>query len=94
MTREMNDMVTAVVDRIVDAAHPLRIVLFGSQARADATPSSDVDLLVIEAEPFGEGRSRFKEIARLRGSKDHIVNTAPAREVSCMPELETARRFG
>jgi|SRR5579863_858048 predicted nucleotidyltransferase len=31
---------------IADAFHPRRIVLFGSRARGDATPDSDVDLMI------------------------------------------------
>lgn len=56
---------TAMVRAIVEAAKPERIILFGSLARGDAKPDSDVDLLVIESEPFGPSRSRFQEIARL-----------------------------
>jgi predicted nucleotidyltransferase len=36
-----------MVERIVAQFHPLRIILFGSQARGDAGPDSDVDLLVV-----------------------------------------------
>lgn len=54
-----------LIARIIGTAHPERIILFGSHARGDAAPDSDVDLLVIESEPFGLGRSRFHEIARL-----------------------------
>jgi predicted nucleotidyltransferase len=50
---------------IVREVEPERIVLFGSHARGDARPDSDVDLLVIEREPFGEGRSRRREAALL-----------------------------
>ena len=38
-----------LVRRIVDAVHPERIILFGSAARGEMKPSSDVDLLVIKA---------------------------------------------
>jgi predicted nucleotidyltransferase len=38
--REMND-------RIVHDFHPLRVILFGSRARGEAGPDSDVDLLVV-----------------------------------------------
>jgi uncharacterized protein len=36
-----------IVRRLVDALHPERIYLFGSQARHDATGDSDYDLLVL-----------------------------------------------
>ncbi len=39
-----------LVKRIVDAVHPLRIIMFGSAARGEMTPDSDVDLLVVMPE--------------------------------------------
>lgn len=54
-----------IVQRLVSAAHPERIILFGSRARQEAQQDSDVDLLVIESEPFGPSRSRLSEIGRL-----------------------------
>ncbi len=50
---------------IVDEADPERVILFGSRARGDAGPDSDIDLIVIEAEPFGPGRDRRAEAVRL-----------------------------
>jgi hypothetical protein len=41
------EALTAVVDRLVDALHPLRIYLFGSRARGNAAANSDFDLAVI-----------------------------------------------
>ncbi len=41
-------MVRDIVRRIVDAAQPEKVVLFGSQARGDARPHSDFDVLVIK----------------------------------------------
>jgi predicted nucleotidyltransferase len=41
--REVRQMVRRIVSRF----HPERIILFGSHARGDARPDSDVDLLVV-----------------------------------------------
>ena len=37
-----------IVQRIVDVAKPQRIILFGSAARGEMGPHSDVDLLVVK----------------------------------------------
>ena len=50
---------------IADEVAPEQVILFGSWAKGTATPHSDVDLLVIEAAPFGFGRDRRKEMVRL-----------------------------
>jgi len=54
-----------IVDVIVREADPETIILFGSRARGEAGPDSDVDLLVVESEPFSAQRSRFHEMNRL-----------------------------
>ena len=36
-----------VVDRIVNAVHPLRIIVFGSAARGELASGSDLDLMVV-----------------------------------------------
>jgi predicted nucleotidyltransferase len=41
------DRIDELVRRIVEAVHPLRIILFGSAARGETGPQSDVDLLVV-----------------------------------------------
>lgn len=42
------EKIQAVVERLIAAAQPTKIILFGSQARGDANDHSDVDLLVIK----------------------------------------------
>ncbi|PXW81502.1 nucleotidyltransferase-like protein [Nitrosomonas sp. Nm84] len=54
-----------MVETIVREVSPGAIILFGSRARGDARADSDVDLLIVETEPFSPQRSRRKEAARL-----------------------------
>ena len=42
------DWVDEIVRRIVRAAQPEKIILFGSRARGEARPESDFDVLVIK----------------------------------------------
>src|SRR5438552_17249869 len=46
-----------IVERLVEALRPERIYAFGSHARGDATPDSDVDLAVIVARSDGPAAS-------------------------------------
>jgi predicted nucleotidyltransferase len=39
--------IARIVKRIVEKFHPEQVILFGSQARGDAGPDSDIDLLVV-----------------------------------------------
>ena len=54
-----------IVGRLVEAVDPETIVLFGSSAAGEAGPGSDVDLLVVDREPFGAGRSRRRQLRRI-----------------------------
>ncbi len=57
-----NNQIAQIVKRLVSAAHPSKIILFGSYARAKANEDSDLDLLIIEPELNNKG----KEMVRLR----------------------------
>ena len=66
----MIQVTDAVIERMAQAlvaeADPEMVILFGSRARGDFWMHSDVDLIVVQAEPFGPERSRHKEMLRLR----------------------------
>lgn len=55
------EKITEAVRRIVEAAHPVRVILFGSRARGDGGQDSDVDIIVVEREVS----NRYAEIVRL-----------------------------
>ncbi len=56
-----------IVARIVRAAAPEKIVLFGSAARGTMGPDSDIDLLVIKGGKFDRYRVTLKIRRELRG---------------------------
>jgi predicted nucleotidyltransferase len=67
-----------MVERIVRQFDPQRIILFGSHARGDAGPDSDVDLLIVMP-VAGSAREKAIEIGvvlhDIRLPKDLIVTT-------------------
>jgi len=65
MVNISDDVIDRMTQRIVREVDPQRILLFGSRARGEANEQSDVDLLVVEREPFGQNRSRRQEAARI-----------------------------
>ncbi len=55
---EQAEGLTHALGRLIEAFQPERIYMFGSQARGDATPNSDIDLLVIVAQSDEPGYRR------------------------------------
>lgn len=69
MKRSLDPIVLRdIVDRIVEVARPEKIVLFGSAARGEMGPNSDVDLLVIKSGKFRRRRLSTAIYRRLRGA--------------------------
>jgi uncharacterized protein len=68
-----------IIRRIVKVAAPEKIILFGSAARGEMGPNSDVDLLVIKRGRFHRGRLTEKIYMNLFGvgqAVDVIVVTS------------------
>jgi len=83
MVNVSDELIERMTRQIVREVAPQKIFLFGSWARGEPNEQSDVDLLVVEREPFGENRSRRKEAARIwrclskfRIPKDILVYSA------------------
>ena len=60
----MDRLVEEIAKKIVEVFHPTQIVLFGSRARGEARPDSDVDLLVVYDGPLSR-REVEKGILRI-----------------------------
>jgi predicted nucleotidyltransferase len=77
-TDERQRIIETMVSRIVERFHPDQIVLFGSYARGDQSPDSDVDLLVVKTIEGPKRQERLAIRAALRGCglpKDIVVVT-------------------
>jgi predicted nucleotidyltransferase len=65
-----------IVKRIVAAADPSRIILFGSYGRGDATAASDLDIMVIKpqvADPYAEMVRLHQVVGNVGAGVDVLV---------------------
>src|SRR5437899_3276543 len=71
------ETVQEVVRRIVEAVQPEKIILFGSAARGDMGPDSDLDLLVVKAgaDRRATARAARRALIGLGVPKDIVVVT-------------------
>ena len=73
-----NEFISIMTERIVQGFDPLQIILFGSQARGDADPQSDIDLLVVFAELRDKRKTALdimRTLSDLPAAKDILVST-------------------
>lgn len=82
MAKIPDEVLDEMVQVIVDAIDPEKIILFGSQATGNPDENSDVDILIIDSKPFGKDRSRrkllgqlWRSLARFRFSLDLLLYT-------------------
>jgi predicted nucleotidyltransferase len=69
-----------LLNRVVDYFHPLRIVLFGSLARDEAGPDSDIDLLVILDDDAPADELTLRAGWESRRGYDRPVDVVPVRD--------------
>ncbi len=72
------EIIELMVQEIVTRFHPERIILFGSQAREDARPDSDVDLLVVMPDDTNRRKTALDimiALAKMPIPQDIIVTT-------------------
>ena len=72
------EIVSDLVQRVVAAVHPRRILLFGSAARAQMGPHSDLDILIVMPDETHRRRTAqaiYRSLSGLGVSKDVVVAT-------------------
>jgi predicted nucleotidyltransferase len=73
------DLLTQIVQRLVESLHPEQIILFGSHAYGEPNEDSDVDLFVIVSESdqprYRRSREAYKSLSGIGISKDIVVMT-------------------
>jgi predicted nucleotidyltransferase len=95
-----DSLLDQVVKRILAVGAPSKVVLFGSQARGTAGPTSDLDLLIVEESTLPRYRRAAPYLRALIGlypAKDVIVWTpAEIAEWAMVPNafITTALREG
>lgn len=64
--RPVRDWIPEVIDDVVGAFDPVRVIVFGSVARGEEHPGSDLDLLVLFEDLVTEGRRSL--MGKIRGA--------------------------
>jgi uncharacterized protein len=71
-------VVETVTKRVVEAVNPLRIILFGSAARGEMKPDSDLDILVVMTEGIHRRKTTqaiYQQLIGLTTPVDVVVAT-------------------
>ena len=61
------ETVQTLVDRVVETVHPLRVILFGSCARNEASAQSDIDLMVVMPDGTHRRQTSQRLYRQIRG---------------------------
>ena len=72
------ELIEEIVRRVTNSVHPLRVILFGSAARNEMGPASDVDLLIVVPDGTHRreaSRKAFRALSGLGIAKNVIVVT-------------------
>jgi predicted nucleotidyltransferase len=76
-TTTSNNMIeySEIVKTILKEVEAEKVILFGSRARGDNRPESDLDLLIIQKNDFSKSKSRWNETIKIRKAlKNYMVS--------------------
>jgi predicted nucleotidyltransferase len=74
------EVIEEMTRRLVDYYHPVRIYLFGSEARGDAGPGSDLDFMVVVPDDTPEQVMRSDDIGSFLSGLDVPQDIIPWRQ--------------
>jgi len=64
-----------IVKTILKEVEVEKVILFGSRARGDDKPESDLDLLIIQKNDFSKSKSRWDETIKIRKAlKNYMIS--------------------
>lgn len=64
-----------IVKTILKQIEAEKVILFGSRARGDDNPNSDLDLLIIQKDDFDKSKNRWNETIKIRKAlKDYRIS--------------------
>lgn len=78
MTAKLKHDIDDIVAQLVAHYKPEKIILFGSAARGDMGPDSDLDFCIIKSDVPSRGQDRYYEMARRirwNWSSDFLIYT-------------------
>jgi len=73
MSTDHRSAIDSITAQLIEKYQPEKIILFGSAARGDMTPGSDVDLLIIKRNTPHYGADRIMEVRRLNDESVIII---------------------
>jgi len=79
-----------LLDPVVAYFNPRRVILFGSAARGEAGPDSDIDLLVIVDDDTAPEKVRLKAGFESRRSYHQPADVIPVREATFLRKSKIA----
>jgi predicted nucleotidyltransferase len=65
MKLDLQRAIDDITAQLIEKYKPEKVILFGSAARGDSTPDSDVDLLIIKRDTPHYGADRIMEVSSL-----------------------------
>ena len=86
-----DEYICEVVDYLVNAVDPAMVILFGSRARGDHRPWSDIDLLIVDPNSTDEVNERYRMASRLRSGLPYRIGCEPNFHICSPSRLEWAK---